>query len=319
MQGQDTDQSMIIQRPKSRFAKQLRLWLELIRPHQWSKNLLLFAPALTSFSIFDARAISLTLMAILAFSCAASAGYVLNDLIDLPADRDHPRKKFRPLASGRISATTAKKIGVALLAPALAIAYATSADFLLLIILYLILTTTYSLALKKLFLLDAMTLAVLYFLRISAGAAAIGVPLSTWLIGFALSLFFSLALMKRCSELVYFRSLNQSRLPGRAYYQRHLPLLWVIGIGAAATATTTFCLFVGDPAATAPYASPKLLWIVAALLLTWLGGLWAATYLGKMEIDPSLYVFRRKWSLFCIGTILALTLLAQEATAGLSL
>lgn len=311
MERRDTDHNMTPARLKRRFAEQLRLWLELTRPHQWSKNLLLFVPALTSFLIFDAQAISFTLAAIFTFSCAASAGYVVNDLIDLPVDRHHPSKKFRPLASGRIDTTTAKRIGVALLAAALAAAYAISDEFLLIILIYLFLSTTYSLALKKVFLVDAITLAALYFLRIEAGAVVIGMPVSGWLMSFALLLFFSLALMKRCGELVYLTSLNQSTLHGRAYHNRHLPLLWVIGICSAAIATLTFCAFVSDPAAIVSYANPNLLWVVAALLLIWLGGLWTATYRGEMGLDPILYVLRRKWSLFCLGAILAITLLAQ--------
>jgi 4-hydroxybenzoate polyprenyltransferase len=287
------------------------LWLALIRPHHWAKNLLLFVPVLTSFSIFDSHSVVMTLVAFLAFCFAASSGYILNDLVDKSADQTHPLKALRPLASGAVTVEMAVIVFGSLLAVALSIAYTVGSKFFVLVIAYLFLTTAYSLALKRLFLADIVILATLYVTRIVAGAVATDIPISFWLIAFAMPLFVSLAVIKRCAEVVYIQQIGRTTLPGRAYCSRHLPLLWIIGIGSAVTAVVIFGLFISYAKTVEQYASPNLLFLVAALFTAWLSSLWFATYRGRVGPDPVLYVLKKGETLCYLALMLGLTLVAQ--------
>ena len=287
------------------------LWLELIRPHHWAKNLLLFVPVLTSFSIFDSHSVVMTLVAFLAFCFAASSGYVLNDLVDKSADQTHPLKALRSLASGAVTVEMAVLVFGSLLAVALSIAYTVGSKFFVLVIAYLFLTTAYSLALKRLFLADVVILATLYVMRIVAGAVATDIPISFWLIAFAMPLFVSLAVIKRCAEVVYIQQIGRTTLPGRAYCSRHLPLLWITGIGSAVIAVVIFGLFISYAKTVEQYASPNLLFLVAALFTAWLSSLWFAAYRGRMGPDPVLYVLKKGETLCYMALMLGLTLVAQ--------
>ncbi|MDC1116800.1 UbiA family prenyltransferase [Luminiphilus sp.] len=286
-------------------------WLRLVRPHHWAKNLLVFVPALASFLIFDSHIIVMTLVAFLAFCFAASSGYILNDLVDRSADQNHPQKALRPLASGAVTVKMSLLMCGLLLAVALVIAYTVGLEFFVLMTAYLFLTTAYSLALKRVFLVDVVVLATLIVMRVLAGAAATDIPISFWLIAFLMPLFISLALIKRCAELVYVKQIGRTTLPGRSYSSGHLPSLWIIGICSAVTAVVMFGLFVSDAKALERYATPDLLWAVTAFLSAWIASLWVATYRGQMGSDPLLYVLNKRETVCYIAIIIGLTLLAQ--------
>ena len=253
----------------------------------------------------------MTLVAFLAFCFAASSGYILNDLVDKSADQAHPLKALRPLASGTITVEMAVMVCGLLLAVALLIATAVGIEFFGLLIAYLFLTTTYSLALKRLFLADVVILATLYVMRVVAGAVAIDIPVSYWLIAFAMPLFVSLAVIKRCAEVVYIQQIGRATLPGRAYCSRHLPLLWIIGICSAVIAVVIFGLFISYAKTVEQYASPNLLFLVAALFTAWLSSLWFAAYRGRMGPDPVVYVLKKRETLCYVTLMLGLTLVAQ--------
>ena len=289
----------------------LGAWLRAFRVHQWMKNLLLFVPLLTAFSFFDVWQLVTTVIAFFAFSFAASASYVLNDLWDLENDRAHPRKRLRPFASGRIPIVQGLVASGAALFVALALAAAVSKGFLLILLLYLALTSAYSWVLKERALIDVLTLSLLYTLRIIAGSVAIGIPASSWLLAFSAFIFLSLALVKRCAELVSLEQTGQEEAPGRDYRVGDLAVLWPLGVGAALSAVVVFGLFISAEETRQRYATPELLWLVALGLVYWLARLWIKTSRGRMDDDPLVYAIRDSGSLMAVSFMIAVTLVAH--------
>ena len=177
------------------FPKQtvtLRDWLRAIRMHQWMKNLLLFVPILTAFSFLEIEKVIAITVSFFAFSLAASATYIANDLWDLQSDRHHPRKRLRPFASAKISIPIGITVAALFLVVAFSLATFVSYGFVLMLLIYVFLTTFYSLVLKSYVLLDVIMLSVLYTFRILTGSIAIGVSTSSWLLVFSVFVFLSL-------------------------------------------------------------------------------------------------------------------------------
>ena len=289
----------------------LAAWLRAFRVHQWLKNLLLFVPLLTAFSFFDVWKLLTTVIAFFAFSFAASASYVFNDLWDLDNDRAHPRKRLRPFASGHIAIAHAVVAALVFLAIALALASAVSRNFLLMLLLYLALTSAYSWLLKERALIDVLALSLLYTLRILAGSVAIGIPSSSWQLAFSAFIFLSLALVKRCAELVSLEQSGQGSAPGRDYRVTDLAVLYPLGVGAALSAVVVFGLFISTEETRARYATPELLWLVALGLVYWLARLWIKTSRGRMDDDPLVYAVTDSGSLMAVSFMVAVTLIAH--------
>lgn len=287
-----------------------RLWIRQLRVHQWMKNLLLFVPLLTAF-VAD-RALALTaVLAFLAFSGAASATYIFNDLWDLESDRLHPRKRSRPLASGQIAVAPAVAVASLLLAAALGLAWTLGLSFFLLLLLYLVSTTLYSAQLKRYAFLDVVTLSGLYTIRIIAGSAAVGVQTSVWLLAFSVFLFLSLALIKRCTELVTIERAGLDATTGRDYRVDDLVVLWPMGVGAGLCAVVVFALFVSAVGAEGRYQTPELLWLVGMGLICWLGRLWIKTARGEMHDDPLVFALRDGGSRVLIASMVVVTVVAR--------
>ncbi|MFY9514097.1 MAG: UbiA family prenyltransferase [Rubrivivax sp.] len=266
-----------------------RLWLKAARVHQWLKNMLIFVPLLTSFSFSQVDKIGLALTAFLAFSLLASATYLANDIWDLDTDRAHPRKVNRPFASGAIPIQRGLPVGLSLLAGGMLLGALVSPGFLAVLVAYLASTSAYSFVLKRYVLLDVVMLATLYTMRVVAGAIAIRVELSPWLLAFCVFTFFSLALVKRCSELVSFQRAGRSSASGRDYQVSDLAVLWPLGVGAGLCSVVVFGLFVATVAAAGLYAHANLLWLVGVGLLYWMGRLWIKTSRGEMHDDPIVF------------------------------
>lgn len=286
-------------------------WLRALRVHQWLKNLLLFVPFLTAFTFSDPNKLLAICAAFLAFSFAASATYVVNDLWDLDNDRAHPRKRNRPFASARISIASGLLVAALALMAGLALAYWVSAGFLAMLLLYLTLTSAYSWVLKEYVLIDVIMLSLLYTLRILAGSVAIGIQTSSWLLAFSVFMFLSLALVKRCAELVSLGQTGLSATRGRDYRISDLSVLWPLGVGAALSAVVVFGLFISAPETQARYASPELLWLAAVGFIYWLARLWIKTSRGEMHDDPVVYAVKDKGSRVTVAVIVALTLVAH--------
>ena len=261
-------------------------WWRALRPHQWSKNLLVFVPLVAAHRYGDPAALVAALAAFVAFSLAASAMYVVNDLADRPADRRHPRKRRRPFAAGELAPRAGVVAAIALLVAAAALAAAAlPAPAALTLAGYVALALAYSATLKRLVVVDVVVLAVLYTLRVLAGAAAIGVTLSAWLAGASLALFASLALAKRYVEVLD-AGAPATPVPGRAYTLAHGRGLRAAGIACAiALGAVVVAYALGDEAAR-HYARPGMLVALGALMLAWLCRVWMRASAGRMHDDP---------------------------------
>ena len=286
-------------------------WLRALRVHQWIKNLLLFVPLLTAFSFSETQTFVTMVWAFLAFSFAASGTYIANDLCDLESDRAHPRKRKRPFASGRISIKKGLLAAMTVMVLGFAFASLVSLAFLFMLVLYIILTSAYSLVLKDYVLIDVLVLAILYTMRIFAGAVASAVTTSSWLLAFSLFIFLSLALVKRCAELVSIRQSGKESVEGRDYRVSDLVVLWPLGIGASLSAVVVYGLFVSAPETQARYAMPSMLWLVAVSLVFWLGRLWIKTARGEMHDDPIVYAIKDFGSCVTVLAIIVATCIAH--------
>jgi len=295
----------------------LGAWVRALRLHQWLKNVLVFVPLLTGDTGLGLTPVLATVAAFLAFSLLASATYLVNDLLDLPSDRQHPRKKFRPMASGRIGIPQALGMAMVCLAAAFVLALQLPAKFGLVLLAYWVITTAYTVKIKRYVLLDVLTLAVLYTTRIVAGAAVLAIAMSPWLLAFSAALFLSLALVKRCSELVLMHQQGRSQTSGRDYNVTDLPVLQALGTAAAISAIVVFGLFISQPMTLQRYAQPDLLWVAALGLTYWLGRLWIKTARGEMHDDPLVYTLMDRGCRVTLLVIIVVSVAARFHIPGL--
>jgi 4-hydroxybenzoate polyprenyltransferase len=286
-----------------------RVWLETLRVHQYAKNLLVFVPMLTAHQFALEPLLSATL-AFLAFCAAASAVYILNDLLDLEADRAHPGKRNRPFASGNLRISTGLLTIPGLLLAAFGFAAAVSLEFVAVLVGYLALTTGYSFYLKRKLLADAVTLAILYATRIVGGAVAVNVPVSEWLFAFSLLLFTSLALMKRYVELSTRPDHGLSDPSHRDYRIGDLDIVAALAAGTGMNAVTIFALYVSSPTVEALYRRPKVLWLVCPILLYWIGRALLMAHRRQMDDDPIVFALKDPVSAVAIASILLIVLVA---------
>lgn len=294
----------------------LGVWIKALRVHQWLKNLLLFVPLLTAFSFLDLGKVATMVMAFMAFSLAASATYVVNDLWDLESDRAHPRKRLRPFASARLPILKGLVVAASTLLLALILAFSLSKTFLLMVLIYLVLTSAYSWVLKEYVLIDVLMLSLLYTLRILAGSVAIGIATSSWLLAFSVFVFLSLALVKRCAELVSLEENGKAATRGRDYRVTDLVVLWPLGVGAALSAIVVFGLFINAPETQGRYGTPQMLWLVAVGLIYWLARLWVKTSRGEMHDDPVIYAIKDHGSRMTVFAMVAVMLGAHFFVLG---
>lgn len=271
----------------------VRPMLRAMRPHQWSKNVLLFLPLLASH---DLGAFWAVLLGFLAFCCTASAVYVINDLLDLSADRAHPRKRLRPFASGELTAMT----GLAMVGGLLVVALMFSLmmgnlDFLLVLMAYLAITFAYSLSLKRKLLVDVLTLAALYTIRIVAGGVAADLALSPWLLGFSMFLFFSLAGVKRQAELMDQLATGRAS-SGRAYEVEDLPILRGLALSSGIAAVLVLSLYIASDDVQLLYNWPGILWLVCPIILYWNTRMVMIAHRGHMTDDPIVFAAKDRTS-----------------------
>lgn len=278
----------LIKKPQS----SVRDFIKAMRPHQWGKNLLIFAPIALAHDIFDVAKVTAAVATFIAFSLCASATYIVNDILDIRVDRRHKRKRNRPFAAGRLGIPEGLAAAFALLIAGLAIAGAFGGGLpvVLMILLYVAITFAYSFDLKRRLLVDAMTLGVLYGHRILIGSVATGTPVSDWLIAFSVFFFFGLALVKRFSEL--YATDSGVRLGGRAYEGGDKVVVAMLGIASSFTSIVIFALYVTSPEVAEIYARPQLLWAVCLILLHWISRVWILAYRGQMPDDPVVFAFR---------------------------
>lgn len=272
--------------------------LKAMRLHQWMKNLLVFVPLMAAHQYGDASRDVLALMAFFVFSLTASSVYLLNDLVDVQDDRHHLRKRHRPFSSGALSLMWgwAAWPTLLLLAAAFSVAHM-PVLFTASLGIYFVLTVAYSLKLKQIAVVDVLTLAALYTLRIIAGAAAIGVPVSFWLLLFSMFIFLSLALIKRYSELKVARDAGKTgALRGRGYEPDDLELVSSFGASAGFIAVLVLALYIQDGQSAHLYATPQLIWLACPVMLFWISRAWLIAHRGQMHDDPIVFALKDKVS-----------------------
>ena len=283
----------------------LKAAVKAIRPHQWVKNLLVFVPIIASQSLLDWQGWAGTLLMFASLCATASAIYLINDLLDLAADRQHPRKRLRPFASGELAVASGIPLSALLLFVGFGLAACAGA--LAVTLIYAVVSISYSLALKKLPLVDVFVLAALYTLRIIAGGISSGHPVTLWLLAFSGFLFLSLAIVKRAAELVLLKSSGHDTTAARrGYATRDIPILQMFGIASAFASSVVLALFVNSTAALQQYCAPQNLWGLVPLVLFWQLRLWLSTDRGFMSDDPILYAARDwvSWLAACVGAVL---------------
>jgi len=285
-------------------------YLRALRPEHWLKNLLVFVPIFAAHLFLTPVLLAKTLVAFVAFCCCASGGYLINDLLDLQADRRHPQKRLRPFASGRLPLGYALLMAPALVVLGSVLAGMLSGLLLGVLLLYFGLSLAYSLELKRVALLDILVLASLYTLRIVAGAVAIASWPSVWLLGFSMFLFTSLAFVKRYAELVIMRGVEGDHATARGYELSDAELLASKGTASGYAAVVVLALYIASGAVKALYSRHVLIWLICPLLLYWLGYLWLIAHRGKMYHDPLVFALRDRTSRILVMIMMAVVLLA---------
>lgn len=276
--------------------------LRTMRPHQWAKNVLVFAPLVLAGMAAEPVAWLQAGLAFLALSLLASGTYVLNDLLDLQEDRQHWSKRNRPIASGALSIRRALVLCASLLVAAIALALLAGAAVLGLLAVYATLTISYSLALKRQPITDAFVLATLFTMRIGVGIAAVGAIVSPWLLVFSMFLFGSLSLAKRYTEITRMGEHDRTAIAGRGYVATDAPLVLAMGIASGIGAIVIMVLYLIEDAFLANfYGDTGWLWAFPAILFLWVGRVWLTSHRGELHDDPVVFAVRDRASLVMGG------------------
>jgi 4-hydroxybenzoate polyprenyltransferase/phosphoserine phosphatase len=286
-------------------------WRKELRLHQWAKNALIFAPIALAGPLAAPGDVVLAALGFLVFGLLASVGYLVNDLLDLPADRRHATKRHRPFAAGTLQPKAGVLAGGVMLAVAAVMSLLLGPAFALAAVGYFVGTVGYSLALKRVPMLDVLVLAGLFTVRVVAGTTLTDAPFSYWLITFSIFLFLSLALVKRYAELVDQPPGDDAMLASRGYSSKDLPLLLPFGAGSALAAGLIFVVYlVLERFPSNLYGQPAWLWFIFPVLMFWLMRIWRLAVHGQMDQDPVLFALKDRVSLALGGIVLLLVLLA---------
>lgn len=287
--------------------------LKALRPHQWLKNALVFLAIAGAHRLLDPDLMLRAFGAFVAFSLVASSVYLVNDLLDLSADRAHARKRKRPFASGAAAIELGLPVTVALLVTGLAISALLGPMFLLTIGIYYVTTTAYSLSLKRYTIIDICVLAGLYTIRVLAGGVATGLPISVWLLAFSLFIFFSLAAVKRQAELVDAVKAGKLKIVGRGYHPEDLELVSQMATASGLVSVLVITLYLSSDAVTAIYPRPEALWGVTPVLLFWISRVIFKAHRGEMHDDPIVFAAKDKVSMVCGVLVVGFALAASIA------
>lgn len=290
-------------------ANPLKSLLKALRIHQWAKNTLIFLPLLLSHSLTVPRLL-LASLAFVCFSFAASANYILNDLLDIEADRRHARKQQRPFASGDLGVSHGFALILVSLLIALSGIYALPAAFYGWVLAYLATSIAYTAWLKRIAIVDVLVLSGLYTVRLLAGASATGNPISHWLAGFAVFLFLSLAIVKRFAELENLRASASQPKNGRGYLVADIEQLRSFGTSLASAAVVVFSIYISSSQVTSLYRRPGLLWIVVPFMIWWLFRVWLLASRGELNEDPMVFAITDRLSLLIGALVTFIVLLA---------
>lgn len=308
--------------PSARFARQLqrqfpesavfsggrsvmRVFLKALRVHQWVKNLLLLAPIVMAHKLNDPYALRHVIIAILSFCLTSSAVYVLNDLVDLEADRAHPKKKNRPFASGALSLAVGFALVPILFFGGALLSFFVNEAFQGLLLMYVVATVAYSFKLKQVALIDILLLAGLYTLRLVAGGAAATVPLSPWALAFSMFIFLSLAAAKRFVELQRLVGESKDVVPGRGYLPSDVTPIGLFGISGGFISILVLALYVTGPDVVLLYTQPQYLLLICPLLLYWVTRVWLLAFRRELDEDPIVFALKDPAS-YAVGLLSAI-------------
>lgn len=287
----------------------LRSLLKAIRAHQWAKNFLIFLPLLMSHQLKMASVLTAAL-AFLCFSVLASATYIVNDMLDIDADRRHPRKRQRPFAAGDLSPFSGMVVVLVFLCASFFGARFLPWEYLVWLLIYLCMTLAYTFWMKRIALLDVLVLSGLYTLRLLAGGAATHTVISHWLAALSIFLFLSLAFVKRFAELENLRASDTQPKNGRGYLVADLEQLRAFGTASAYSAVVVFALYINGRDVTVFYRNSALLWGIAPLMILWQSRVWLLASRGDLNEDPVLFAITDKMSLLIGAAVVALAWLA---------
>jgi 4-hydroxybenzoate polyprenyltransferase/phosphoserine phosphatase len=290
--------------------RRLRLYLQALRLHQWLKNLLVFVPLVMAHRFFELDLLGRTFLAFLAFGLCASSVYLANDLLDLPSDRHHPRKRQRPFAAGELSPYWGLGLAPFLQGLSLLVSLLLPLPFLGMLVIYYVLNLAYSFYLKRIVLLDVIVLAGLYTLRVMAGSASISIWPSSWLLAFSTFIFLSLALVKRYAELVTMEA-ESGVVQVRGYQIVDKELLASLGSGSGYVAVLVLAIYISSGIAEIHYTRHYLIWLLCPLLLYWISYVWLMAHRGKMHDDPLVFTIRDRISRIVLLLAAVVLLLAK--------
>jgi 4-hydroxybenzoate polyprenyltransferase len=286
------------------------VWLKAIRIHQWVKNVLIFIPLLTSHNFFDPSKVFITLICFISFCFCSSAGYLINDCLDIQSDKSHPISKARPIAQGIINRSLALFVSFIFVLFGLLIAGMYSKKLIVFLIVYLIISISYSIKIKKYVLADVFCLSFLYLFRVLTGLIVPSITFSSWLLAFSLFFFLSLAFLKRYSELQLSANNGEKSIQGRGYLMSDSPFISQMGITSGYLSILIFAMYINSTAITSLYLHPHLMWFICPLLLIWISRYWFLAYRGHIQCDPILFVLKDKANYFILISIFFILILA---------
>lgn len=287
-----------------------RAWSRALRVHQSLKNVLLFLPLVASHSFTDSALVARAGVGFVAFTLMASAVYLLNDTLDIASDRAHPRKRLRPIAAGWISPLLAMMVSILLVVSGLLVGSVLGTAFMAVLVTYAVMTTTYSFWLKRVAVVDIVMLALLYMVRIVAGAIATGITLSFWFTGVTLFLFLSLALVKRYAEAHQAKEAGRD-IRGRGYSGDDVHAILALGAGTGVASVLLMAIYIQSDAVSALYPAPVVLWLVIPLYFSWIAHLWLTAGRGQVHDDPLVFALRDPASLVTGGLVVVVFTIAS--------
>jgi 4-hydroxybenzoate polyprenyltransferase len=285
-----------------------------IRIYQWSKNALIFLPLLLSHRFIETDLVIIAVKAFISMSLMASANYIVNDLLDLSFDRAHPTKKNRPIAKGLVKPSTALIWAGMLFICSIALGALVSVTFLKFLFVYLAVTTAYSYWIKKIVILDVLTLAFLYTLRVLIGSRILHIPFSEWLFAFSIFLFCSLGFLKRNNEVIKLSKVSggpTNDIPGRGYRLSDLTVIQLLGINCGIASALVFVLYINSDDVKLLYQTNYWLWLIAPMFLYWLGRIWLIATRGEMNEDPIVFSIKDVNGYLALILIIICMLLAK--------
>lgn len=288
----------------------VRALFRAMRPHQWSKNVLVFVSILMSHQYIDYALLSSTLVAFLSFCLCSSSVYLINDLLDLEADRCHSEKHRRPFASGEAPLLLGIAVTPVLLLLSAILAWTVGATFFQVLAMYFGVTLGYSFFFKRIAMLDVLVLASLYTLRIVAGAAAAGAMPSVWLVSFSMFLFTSLAMVKRYTELKAIEADSGAWAGGRGYHIDDLNIISQVGVVSGFISTLVLALYIDSPDVVALYSNQYVMWLLCPLMMFWIGRIWLIASRGELQQDPVIFATRDRASYIVVLIGLAILMAA---------